>query len=55
MTFHEVKPANKDGKVYARDDAMVKLKVAADRHPYRFFLASRTPIRDGGVWKVVEC
>ena len=44
VQFHEVKG-------FMRDDARVKLKVAADRFPwFRFHLVTRT----GGAWQVEE-
>lgn len=36
----EVKARDKNGKVLARDDALVKLKTAAELHPFPFYLAS---------------
>jgi hypothetical protein len=42
IEFHEVKG-------FVRDDAMVKLKVAAETHPYRFVMIKRLK----GQWEVV--
>lgn len=38
IVFYECKPMRKNGKPFAREDAMLKLKLAADRHPYRFVI-----------------
>jgi len=37
-----------------RDDAWAKLKIAADLHPYRFFLVRRRRKKDGGGWDIQE-
>lgn len=41
VVFYEVKPMQSSGKPYFREDAKLKLKMAADRHPYRFIIAMR--------------
>ena len=43
IEFHEVKG-------FMRDDAMVKIKVAAEQHPYRFVMVRRAK---GGKWDVI--
>lgn len=45
--FHETKG-------FMREDANVKLKVAAELHPYRFRLVRQLPKRDGGGWELTE-
>lgn len=47
LEFHETKG-------FVRDDAIVKLKVAARLHPYRFYLVRKLPKRDGGGWDIRE-
>lgn len=47
VSFYEVKG-------FMRDDAAVKLKVAAEMHPYRFFLVEKKKKRDGGGWDIRE-
>lgn len=39
LECHEVKPGTSKGKAFMLDDAAVKLKVAAERFPFRFRLA----------------
>lgn len=47
VEWHEVKP-RKGKRFYAREDAWIKLKVAADRYPqWRFFVVWRVD----GLWK----
>lgn len=41
-------------KGFMEDDAAVKLKVAADRWPFRFYLVRVRAKRDGGGWEVQE-
>lgn len=36
------------------DDARVKIKVAADMHPFRFIAVRVKPKKDGGGWAVEE-
>ena len=43
IRFHEVKG-------FMRDDAKLKIKLASNLHPYRFFLVTKK----GGVWKEEE-
>ena len=43
VEFHEVKG-------FVRDDAMVKIKVAAEQHPYKFVMVRRVK---GGRWEVI--
>ena len=45
--FHETKG-------FMRDDANVKLKVAAELHPYRFYLVKQLPKKSGGGWEITE-
>jgi hypothetical protein len=45
VEFHEVKG-------FWRDDARVKIKVAAEQHPYRFVAVQKRRKKDGGGWKV---
>lgn len=47
MEFHEVKG-------YWEDDAKVKIKVAAEKFPFRFIAVSALPKRDGGGFKETE-
>jgi hypothetical protein len=49
VEFHEVKAKWSNGQV-GRDDAKVKIKVAAEMHPYRFLIA----VCDRGRWKWIE-
>ena len=41
IEFHEVKGSNYQG-YYCRDDAKVKIKVAAEQHPYKFMIVWKT-------------
>ena len=41
-------------KGFWRDDARVKIKVAAEHFPFRFKAFSPKPKRDGGGWKIEE-
>ena len=41
-------------KGFMQDDAWVKLKVAADKFPFRFRLVKKKPAKDGGGWDVKE-
>lgn len=50
MECHEVKAAKADGTVLAEDDAMVKLKVAAEQFPFPFFLCRK--LARGGGWRI---
>ena len=47
MEIHEVKG-------FMLDDGAVKLKVAADQYPFRFFLIKAQAKKDGGGWDVRE-
>lgn len=47
LECHEVKG-------FWRDDAKVKIKVAADKYPFRFIAVTREPKKLGGGWKVEE-
>lgn len=47
LEMHEVKG-------FWRDDARVKIKVAAERFPFRFCAVQALPKRQGGGWKVEE-
>lgn len=38
LEFHEVKAATRKGRILIEDDAAVKIKVAADKFPFRFIL-----------------
>jgi hypothetical protein len=44
LEFHEVKG-------FWRDDARVKIKVAADRFPHRFIAVKSRPKKHGGGWE----
>lgn len=37
-----------------RDDARVKLRTAADRYPFRFYMAQLLPKKRGGGWEITE-
>lgn len=39
-------------KGFFRDDSKVKIKVAADLFPFRFFLVQRLPKKKGGGWQI---
>jgi hypothetical protein len=41
-------------KGFMRDDANVKLKVAAELHPYRFYLVRQLPAKAGGGFELTE-
>jgi hypothetical protein len=41
-------------KGFMQDDARVKLKVAADMYPFRFYLIKAKPKKDGGGWNITE-
>lgn len=41
-------------KGFMEDDAAVKLKVAAEQHPYRFLLVRVRPKKNGGGWVRTE-
>lgn len=45
IQFHEVKG-------YMRDDAAVKIKVAADEYPFQFVLVYAKPKKEGGGFRV---
>ena len=47
LEMHEVKG-------FWADDARVKIKVAADMHPFRFIAVRVKPKKDGGGWAVEE-
>jgi len=47
LEVHEVKG-------FWRDDARVKIKVAAEMYPFRFLAVCRRPKRDGGGWEIEE-
>lgn len=47
IEMHEVKG-------YWTDDARAKIKVAADKFPFRFIAVYKRPKKDGGGWKVEE-
>lgn len=47
MEMHEVKG-------YWQDDAKAKIKVAADKFPFKFIAVYKRPKKDGGGWKVEE-
>ncbi|KDB68549.1 hypothetical protein [Bordetella bronchiseptica] len=44
----------KEVKGYMMDDANVKIKVAADIYPFRFFVVRARAKRDGGGWIETE-
>jgi hypothetical protein len=50
IEFHEVKGTTK-GKPYIEDDALVKIKVASELHPYKFIIVWRGL---GGRWMTRE-
>jgi hypothetical protein len=41
-------------KGFMEDDAAVKIKVAAEQHPYRFFLIRARAKKHGGGWERTE-
>lgn len=47
LEFHEVKG-------FWREDARVKIKVAAEMFPFQFTAVTKRKQRDGGGWKVEE-
>lgn len=47
VQFHDVKPARRSGTYYSTDDAFVKIKLAAELHPYTFLIAWPSK---GGQW-----
>jgi hypothetical protein len=47
MECHEIKG-------FWRDDAKVKIKVAAEMYPFRFLALKPNPKKDGGGWSVEE-
>jgi predicted nuclease of restriction endonuclease-like RecB superfamily len=47
MEMHEVKG-------FWQDDARVKIKVAAERFPFRFLAVKKRAKRDGGGWETEE-
>lgn len=47
MEIHEVKG-------FFREDAKVKIKVAAEKFPFRFLIIRAKPKRDGGGWDIQE-
>lgn len=59
LEIHEVKGARKNKRTgayapYVKDDALVKLKVAAALFPFRVAAVFPRPDRDGGGWLVRE-
>lgn len=40
----------KEVKGFMMDDANVKIKVAAEQYPFRFFIVRAKPKKDGGGW-----
>lgn len=48
VEFFEVKGG------FAREDSMVKLRMAAQLFPFKFSLCVRAPKRDGGGWQITE-
>jgi hypothetical protein len=47
VELHEVKPRTKNGKYYAREDAVMKMRLAATHYPFRVFVcwpADRTGV-----------
>lgn len=48
LEFHDVKGG------FFEDDARVKIKVAADRFPFRFVVARAKRVKDGGGWEFEE-
>jgi hypothetical protein len=50
MECHEVKGA----RAIFRDDAKVKVKVAAQMYPFRFIVVYPVPKKKGGGWEVEE-
>lgn len=50
MQIHEVKGA----RAIFQDDAKVKIKVAAEIYPFKFFAIFPRKKRDGGGWEIVE-
>lgn len=47
LEIHEVKG-------FWEDDALVKIKVAAEKFPFRFIAQQKVPKKDGGGWKARE-
>ena len=47
LEIHEVKG-------FVRDDAIVKLKVAAEKFPFKFIMVRKQLKKDGGGWKRTE-
>ncbi len=47
VEFHETKG-------FMRDDAALKLKMAAEQYPFRFLLLKKAAKRDGGAWTTKE-
>jgi len=47
IEFHEVKG-------FMEPTGRVKIKVAAELHPYRFFQVTRVAKKDGGGWSIIE-
>jgi hypothetical protein len=45
LQMHEVKPRKGD-TYYTEDDAKMKVKIAADQYPFRFFI--KWPLKGGG-------
>ncbi len=56
LQFHEVKARMSNGKPRYEDDAIVKLKVAAEQKPFAFFLVwpGKTTDWDNGEWESRE-
>ena len=51
IEFHEVKAATSKQKILAEDDAIVKIKTAAEMFPmFRFKIMARLPKKLGSMW-----
>lgn len=48
LTFHEAKGPFRDAA------SIVKIKVAAESLPFRFYLVEKKLVRDGGGWEISE-
>ena len=44
----------RDVKGYMMEDANVKIKMAAEIYPFRFFIVKKQAKKDGGGWKEIE-
>jgi hypothetical protein len=47
IEFHETKG-------FTQDAGLLRIKLAAELHPYRFRLVKQRPKRDGGGWDITE-